>query len=370
MTQPAFDTATGQAIANSAASGYTLTAVIANNPNRFLYFGFPHSNSNPITGITYAGQSLEPIGSYSVSTTGALSTFGLINPPAGTGTLVLVLTNTTSWSATPILASFYNVDQTTPYGTLTAVVTTSPTHTLNISSSANDLVLVGIACYNSGPQLASVTAIGTTELAGFRITAGRLHEIYAGNPTDANFSVSCAVAFGGINNVYHGLTLHNDASASVSAPPAVSLSAPTGTVQPIPPHLLFVKPGMSAERRWWLDELRRRYEARLHADMALAPDFEAEIEAALAALMPTELPAPIAPDTPVGALDTAVAALELAALQDARARAERRTRLAAQHAALARLTPQIDALNARIATLETQADDDRVLLFALPYTIL
>ena len=67
-------------------------------------------------------------------------------------------------------------------------------------------------------------------------------------------------------------------------------------------------------------------------------------------------------------IDTAVAALELAALQAAHARAEQRAR--AKRVSSLTLAPQIEALARRVATLETQADDDRVLLFVLPHTFL
>ena len=364
MTRPVFDNFNVSALGGTTATSLTFALTVdAAQSNRYLVAAVQQTTNDTLRGVTYAALSMSLLAATSVSSNFSLRIYGLADPTGGANTFTI----SKDAAAVDIVygaAAFYNCDNTLPIEIISGTASAASVAVLSGSVDVGGLLVAFVS--NNAPAEANLQVVdGTQVWTAIVGGAQRRNKLFyltpTATPADTTFSLTA------LNAVYHRISLHGTPdSVSVSATP--SLSTPTGTV--LPTHLLFTKPSMSAERRWWLDELRRRYEARLHADMALAPDFEAEIEAALAALMPTELPAPIAPDTPVGALDTAVAALELAALQDARARAERRTRLATQHAALARLTSQIDALNARIATLETQADDDRVLLFVLPYTTL
>lgn len=156
MANPTLDTVTGRAN-GAAVTNFTVTATIANNPARFLLCSIVSNAS--ATSVTYAGSSLSRMGAVSISANMQMVMYNLLNPAIGSGTLAVALAG----SYTCLIASYYNVDQNTPYSGLRGLSGSGTAATATFSAAVGSVIFSALA-ERGNPASASVSATGHNEL--------------------------------------------------------------------------------------------------------------------------------------------------------------------------------------------------------------
>jgi len=135
----------------------TLSFTTGSEANRFMLVTTTEVAGNSVSSLTYDGVALTKITSLNTPNSGAhIEMWGLIAPPSGTFNVVANLAGADGGIG---VTTYYNVNQTTPYGTAaTNSGTTSGAGSSSVStttSNSNQLVADGIVIDNISPDLGS-----------------------------------------------------------------------------------------------------------------------------------------------------------------------------------------------------------------------
>ena len=118
---------------NSSANPNSTTFTVSNHTvsnglNRMLLVGISQKNKT-VTSVTYAGQSMTLVGEWLTGTAARVHVYRLMDPPVGTGDVVVTLGANPDKGIIVGATTFTGVNQTTPLGTWTAANATSNTAT-------------------------------------------------------------------------------------------------------------------------------------------------------------------------------------------------------------------------------------------------
>lgn len=144
----------------------TISFTVANQPNRLLlvWINWLRQGTEITTVPTYAGVNLTLVGNY-VMTSGPYGSLWRLTAPA-TGTNNLVITHNGS-TYTADIVSYYNVDQTTPLGTVVSDVAFGPATSVSTSpSSAVGDIIARFLNKNGGTALAATGTSCTLRQSG------------------------------------------------------------------------------------------------------------------------------------------------------------------------------------------------------------
>jgi len=123
-----------------AVTSFSWSHTVGNNSRRLLIVGISVNNGKTVSSVTYGSQNLTRFDSISYeSNTEDNELWYLVNPAVGTGTVTVHLSG--SAYAVADSASFYNVNQTTPFGTDSKSSGDGHTATVTVASGINQLVL-------------------------------------------------------------------------------------------------------------------------------------------------------------------------------------------------------------------------------------
>jgi hypothetical protein len=135
----------------------TLSFTTGNQPNRLLLVTVITATGATYTSVTYDGIALTQLATKDNNV--HVEMWYLVNPPSGTYNIVATKTNT--FGNLIGASTFYNVDQTTPFGTVATASGTSVTSSLSVASaSASQLVVDGIGTDGNDPT----NTVGQTQL--------------------------------------------------------------------------------------------------------------------------------------------------------------------------------------------------------------
>jgi len=137
---PVTQDAVGAVQQKVAVTSFSWSHTVGNNSRRLLIVGISVNNGKTVNSVTYGSQNLTRFDSISYeSNTQDNELWYLINPVVGTGTVTVHLSGSTY--AVADSASFYNVNQTTPFGIDSKSSGNGHTATVNVASGTNQLVL-------------------------------------------------------------------------------------------------------------------------------------------------------------------------------------------------------------------------------------
>jgi hypothetical protein len=136
----------------------TFSQTINNNTNRLLTVQVSPLDATAVSSVTFNGQSLTKLDS-SINGNAEADIWYLINPPATTANVVVTLAANKQFNAGAI--AFYNVDQTTPFGTVFKSTGNSGTASTTVTdATVNDYVVDAVAVNFDSP----ITVTGTGEV--------------------------------------------------------------------------------------------------------------------------------------------------------------------------------------------------------------
>jgi uncharacterized repeat protein (TIGR01451 family) len=125
----------------------TISHATASGPNRLMLVGVSLNRATgttyeQVTNVTYSGIRLTRIGARTNTATGEALVYiwGLTNPPAGTANVVVSLNTNAADGFVAGVATFTNVDQSTPYGPFFSTIGTSTAVSNVVASAAGELV--------------------------------------------------------------------------------------------------------------------------------------------------------------------------------------------------------------------------------------
>jgi hypothetical protein len=121
-------------------SSFSWSHTIGNYSRRLLIVGISVNNGKTVSSVTYGTQNLTRLDSISYASNAQDNELWyVVNPAVGTGTVTVHLSG--SAYAVADSASFYNVNQTTPFGTDSKSSGNGHTATVTVASGTNQLVL-------------------------------------------------------------------------------------------------------------------------------------------------------------------------------------------------------------------------------------
>lgn len=117
--------------------------------------------TDPVTSVTYGGQSLTLIGSAVTPNSMSADIWYLLNPAVGTANVVVTLNGSNHFVAGA--TDYFGVNQTTPLGTLaTATGTNSAMPSVNVASAAGEFVVDSLIAQGDA-QAVTPSGPGQTE---------------------------------------------------------------------------------------------------------------------------------------------------------------------------------------------------------------
>jgi hypothetical protein len=167
-----FDAATSGGVA-SGGTTVTISHTTGSGSNRLMLVGVSHNLDDPtISSVTYGGTALTAQGTAQTSDF-RTRIYSLIAPATGTANVVVTLPATIQKGVIINIATFANVNQTTPLGTVAAASGDSAAPLVAVTSVADDLVY-DVLC---------------TEVGSGGITAGAGQTLNGTQPADFNLVV-------------------------------------------------------------------------------------------------------------------------------------------------------------------------------------
>ena len=120
------------------------------------------SATDPVTSVTYDGQSLTLLGSANTANSMSADIWYLLNPTVGTANVNVTLNGSNHFVASA--TDYFGVNQTTPFGTLeTATGTSSSSPSVTLASAAGQLVVDSLVAQGDA-QTITPSASGQTQL--------------------------------------------------------------------------------------------------------------------------------------------------------------------------------------------------------------
>ena len=177
----AVDNTSSAVTAAGGASTLTFSHTVNTGSNSILIVNVTVAHGgapDPVTSVTYGGQSLTLVGSANVPNSESADIWYLLNPTVGTANVVINLTGSCHFEAGA--TDYFGVDQTTPLGTLATAsggILSSPS--VNVASAAGEVVVdsivtqgLALALTPSGPGQTELWTQATGASAGDALGAG------------------------------------------------------------------------------------------------------------------------------------------------------------------------------------------------------
>ncbi len=136
------DSSSSARTGSSQATNLTWTHAVSGS-DRILIVGASINGSRTVSTVTYRGQNLTRLATVNNGTTARASLWYLLNPPTGSGSVVVTLSGAASFVVGA--TSYTGVSQTNPLGTPVVNSNAGVTATLNVVSATNELVVDVIA---------------------------------------------------------------------------------------------------------------------------------------------------------------------------------------------------------------------------------
>lgn len=223
MATPVFDAASS----GQQASGTTLTVAhtVTTNSNRGLWVATVNRNAGvgSITGVTYAGTAMTQLGTTISIANGDFKLWFLAAPATGTNNIVATCSADRAMCLGGI--SFYDLDQTTPNGTVVQGAG------LSRSTSISDTqILLSFAGLEGGGTAPLFTSTGTAQTERFDTgVSGGIYFVTGASQT-GNGSVTASFTFGGSNDGdgTFAVPINVAASGNVGSSAGTSTNTATG----------------------------------------------------------------------------------------------------------------------------------------------
>lgn len=223
MATPVFDAASS----GQQATGTTLTVAhtVTTNSNRGLWVETVNRNAGvgTITGVTYAGSAMTQLGTTLVASNGDIKIWFLLAPATGTNNIVATCSADRAMCLGGI--SCYDLDQTTPNGTVSQGAGLS--RTVTITDTQLLLSFAGLEGSGTAPLFTS-TGTAQTERFDTGVAAG----IYfvTGASQTGNGSTVASFTFGGTNDGdgTYAVPINVAASGNTGSSAGTSLNTATG----------------------------------------------------------------------------------------------------------------------------------------------
>jgi MSHA biogenesis protein MshQ len=218
----------------AAVNSLTFSHTVASGSNRLLVVGvsFDNDNSETVTGITFGGAALTKSGSIANSDDARAEIWYLIAPTVTTANVVVSLSGTLS-SERGIVAGALNltgVHQTTPVGTFQSDEADGNPASLDVTSSAGDLVFAVYAAEQNSNSGACTQGSGQSEHWDARGGASSTTALGCGMTKTGGGTVSFSIDNSNVDHWAMGAVPIKPASTS---PPtgSITIPVPSGTVQ-------------------------------------------------------------------------------------------------------------------------------------------
>jgi uncharacterized repeat protein (TIGR01451 family) len=158
-------------VGSNTAATITVPHATSAGANRLLLVGISVNRATgttfeQITNVTYSGTRLTLIGARTNAPNGEalVHLWGLTNPPAGTNNVVVSFNTAPTDGAVVGVATFTNVNQTTPYGSFFSNVGTNTTPSIVVSSAPGELVFDTVMLRTSNFGATGSPGTGQTQL--------------------------------------------------------------------------------------------------------------------------------------------------------------------------------------------------------------
>jgi hypothetical protein len=163
---PSIGIGTASSSSGASVSGLTWNHTVPNQSERILVvtIGSAKSGIPSTASVTFAGQALTKL--TELQATNHLSEIWYLkNPPIGTGSIVVTCSSATWIEAGATV--YWNVDQTTTFGTPASASGISTTASVNVTSAVGDLVIDSLSYWNN---TASTFSVGTGQTQIYHVS--------------------------------------------------------------------------------------------------------------------------------------------------------------------------------------------------------